>query len=96
LNGDYLWHSGRTVTANFNNGLTSGKGPIADLERFNVYFGNVLKAVVPEPGYGQQPSAQVRTFTDSTSIGLMQVNSCINLLSLVFTILIARFLLNRT
>jgi hypothetical protein len=29
-------------TANINNDLMSGKGPIADLERFNLYFRNVL------------------------------------------------------
>jgi hypothetical protein len=54
LNGDYLGYSGRTVTANINNDLTSGEGPIADLERFNAYFRKVLKAVVSGRDYGSQ------------------------------------------
>jgi hypothetical protein len=49
---DCVWlamHSSRTLTANINNGLTSGKGPIADLERLNVYFWKVLKVAVYGP-----------------------------------------------
>jgi hypothetical protein len=44
LNGDYLGadSTGRTVTANVNNDLTSGKGTISDPERLNVYFRKVL------------------------------------------------------
>jgi len=32
----------RRVIANINNDLTSGKGPIADIESLNSYFRNVL------------------------------------------------------
>ena len=42
LNGDCPGYSGRTVTANINNDLASGKGTMADLERLNVYFRKVL------------------------------------------------------
>ena len=49
-------HSSRTLTANINNGLTSGKGPIADLERLNVYFWKVLKAFVAGTDSGRRLS----------------------------------------
>ena len=47
MNGDFQGYSGRTVTYNINNDLTSGKGTMADLECFNVYFRKVLKVAVP-------------------------------------------------
>jgi len=42
LSSIYLGCSGRTVTANIIKDLTSGKGSIADLECFYVYFWKVL------------------------------------------------------
>lgn len=36
------WDRKHRVIANINNGLTSGKGPIADIESLNSYFRNVL------------------------------------------------------
>jgi len=36
------WDRKRRVIANINNDLTSGKGPIADIESLNSYFRNVL------------------------------------------------------
>ena len=51
-------HSGRTVTYNINNDLTFGKGTIADLERFNIYFRKVLEVAIPEVGSGRRFSTQ--------------------------------------
>lgn len=39
-----------------NNDLTSGKDPIADIERLNSYFLNVLKVAVPKRDTGRELS----------------------------------------
>ena len=54
------WDRKRRVIANINNDLTSGKGPIADIESLNTYFRNVLKMDIPRPDSHRQEPTQLR------------------------------------
>ena len=47
------WDRKRRVITNIHNELTSGKGPIADIESLNSYFRNVLEVAVVCPTDGR-------------------------------------------
>jgi len=51
--------SGRTVSSNINNDLTSRKGHKADLERVISYFRNVLEPVIPRLDAGRPPKSVI-------------------------------------
>lgn len=53
------WDRKRSAIAHINNDLTSGKGPIADIERLNSYFRNVLETVIPGSDAGRRQSILV-------------------------------------
>lgn len=52
------WDRKRRIIANINNGLTSGKSPIADMGSINSYFLNVLKVAVQGPDTDRQLSTR--------------------------------------